>query len=433
MPMLSINTTGTYFILIFIFMATPTFAQETIQNKKNDTETFYGRIWIVKPGQNYAGILRKLEPGDELVLHEGVYDGNAIINNSGSADKPITIRGFGKGEARPVLSWGGSGAIQGYQNTPLFQVNGSNIIFDYLEFRSKYAYSMRMGVSGKGTSNVTIKNSIFYECGGGCISANAPANYDKITISDNYFIGPKATPVYIGQHDGKANVTGFAFKGNVVDGSQIYGGSITGYGIELKLNVVNSVIENNYITNTKGPGIMVYGSEAPTPGNANMVRNNIVVGSRNDAGIVVGGGPSTVVENLLIGCLGGIEIMNYGNRNLLNNIVLESNTAVCNRNYGVAFGNIRNISAQNNVVIYTDSLLGRFVENPELDYSNKAYYASKDLDTLVQSKLIKIIPLRNNLKRIWLRLSSGPLSQSDVEEIMDLILEYKIPVQILNE
>jgi hypothetical protein len=413
---------GIYFA--FIFTAISSFGQKNNDNKKNEPETFFGKIWIVKPGENYAAILTKLQPGDELQLHEGIYEGNALINNSGLPDKPIIIRGYGNGEKRPVLLWKGT-------NENLCQINGSNLVLDFLEFRSKYTYSIRMGRAGKGNSNVTIKNCVFYESGDGDISANAPVDYDNIHILDNYFIGPKKTPVYIGQHAGKANVTNFTFKGNVIDGSQIYGDSITGYGIEVKLNVTGSVIENNYITNTKGPGIMVYGAEKSGTGNSNIIRNNIVVGSRNDAGIVVGGGPATVEDNLIVGCLGGIEVMNYGHRNLLDNIILRNNTALCNRNYGMSFGNAQNINAQNNIVISTDSLSG-FIRNKNLGINNKFNSASKESEMIVQKKLMNIIPARNNLKKIWLHASSGPLSQADVLEIIDLILEYKIPVQISN-
>ncbi|MGC1241315.1 MAG: right-handed parallel beta-helix repeat-containing protein [Chryseosolibacter sp.] len=410
---------------VFIFLTFSVLAQVPANESKEGPETFFGRIWIVKPGQDYTKVLDKLQPGDELVLHEGVYEGSAILRNSGTKEKPITVRGFGKGERRPVLLWEGTGAI-------LFQVNGSHVVFDYLEFRSKYTYALRMGGSGKGNSNVIIRNNIFYECGGGCISANASVDYDAIDISNNYFIGPKKTPVYIGQHQGKANVKNFSFTGNVVDGSQVYGGSITGYGIELKLNVTNSVVENNFITNTKGPGIMVYGAEKPDAENANVVRNNIVIASRNDAGIVVGGGPSVVTDNLLMGCAGGIEVMNYGGRNLLQNIVLRNNTAVCNRNYGISFGNNQEIKAQNNLVIHADTA-SAYIRDPEKGINNTTQTSSAPMEAIVHDKLVNCIPLKRNLSKIWLRISSGPLSQSDVQGVIDLILEYKRPVQILND
>ena len=376
--------------------------------------------WVVKSGENYRDIFAKLQPGDELILHEGTYEGTATINNSGLPNKPIIIRGYGNGEERPVFLWEGKGAN-------LLQIGASNIVIDFLEFRSKYVYAIRLhGSESDSSSNVTIKNCVFYKGGGGCISANSYLTYDNIQILDNYFIGSQKTAVYIGVHDGRWNVTNFTFKGNVIDGSQIYGNNIIGYGIELKLNVTKSLIENNYITRTKGPCIMVYGAEESDTVNANIVRNNIVVGSREEAGIVVGGGPSTVEGNLSLSCKGGISVQNYDNRNLLHNVVLQGNTSVCDRNFGMSFGNVQNITALDNLVITKDSLRG-FLDNPNSGINNKIINVSKELEMTVQEEIIKIIPARNNLEKIWQRVSSGPLSEADVLEIIDLIREYKMP------
>ncbi len=375
--------------------------------------------WVINPGENYRDILAQLQPGDELILHEGIYEGTATISNSGLPDKPIIIRGYGNGEERPVLLWEGKGAN-------LLQISASNIVIDFLEFRSKYVYAIRLrGSESNSSSNVTIKNCVFYKSGGGDISANSSLAYDNIQILDNYFIGSQKTAVYIGIHDGKSNVTNFTFKGNVIDGSQIYGDDIIGYGIEMKLNVTKSLIENNYITTTKGPCIMVYGAEKPDKDNANIVRNNIVVGSRQEAGIVVGGGPSIVEGNLSLGCKGGISVQNYGNRNLLHNVVLLGNTSVCDRNYGMTFGNVQNITARDNVVITTDDSKG-FTANPNSGTNNKIINASNELEKKVLEEIITTIPARNNLGKIWKRISSGPLSEADVLGIIDLIQEYKI-------
>ncbi len=382
------------------------------------------KVWEIKPGDDFHAVLLQLQPGDELVFHEGTYEGNVLINNSGLPGKPIIIRGYGNGEERPVFLWEGRNAV-------LFQINGSNLFLDFLEFRSKYAYATRIGASNKDRDieNVTINNCIFYESGGGDISAYAPHDYDNINILNNYFIGPKTTPVYIGQHEGKVNITNFTFKGNVIDGSQIYGREKSiGYGIQLKLNVRNSIIENNFITNTKGPGIMVYGSVDSDPVNANVVRNNIVIASRNSAGIVVGGGPATIEGNLTINCNGGISIQNYGGRNLLHQIVLKNNTAVCDRNYGMSFGNVEDITARNNRVITTDSAAA-WRNNPVKGDNNTVVTASTELENRIQNELIFVMPARNNLDKIWKCLSSSPLSQSDVMEIADLINEHKVSLK----
>lgn len=399
-----------YFLFFFI-------AFNSLGQKNNEP-----RIWEVNPGDDYKAVLNQVQPGDELVLHEGIYEGALVITKSGLPGKPITIRGNGN-EERPVL------LLESRGN--LMQINASNIILEFLELRSKSGYAIRIGTSKEASSynNIIIKNCVFYESGGGDISANSSLSYDNIQILDNYFIGPKTTPVYIGIHDGKAKVTNFLFKGNVIDGSVNDGSpSTTGYGIQLKLNVTGGIIENNYITNTKGPCIMVYGSENANPENANIVRNNIVVGSRNSAGIVVGGGPSRIEGNLTIGCNGGITTQNYGGRNLLHNIVINKNTAVCDRNYGISFGNIEDITARNNTVI-TENSSAAYRNNPASGNKNKVITASKELENRIQEELIKIIPARNNLDKIWKRVSAGPLSQADVMKITDLILEYKIPVK----
>jgi hypothetical protein len=399
--------------LLYFLIAFTSFGQN--RNEKG--------IWEIKPGDDYRAVLPQLRPGDELVFHEGIYEGNVIIRASGLPDKPILIRGYGNGEKRPVFLWEGRNAV-------LFQINGNNLILDYLEFRSKYAYATRIGASNSegNIENVTIKNCVFFESGGGDISAYAPFDYYNINILNNYFIGPKTTPVYIGQHEGKVKITNFTFKGNVIDGSQIFGSETSiGYGIQLKLNVKGSLIENNYITNTKGPCIMVYGSEDSNPANVNIVRNNIVVGSRNSAGIVVGGGPSTIEGNLSFKCNGGISVQNYGGRNLLHLITLKNNTAVCDRNYGISFGNAEGLIAQNNNVITNNPEAFRNI--PTNAQENTVVMASKELENLIDGELIYIIPEKNNLDKIWDRLSSGPLTHSDVEEIAQLILEHKISLK----
>ena len=137
-------------------------------------------------------------------------------------------------------------------------------------------------------------------------------------------------------------------------------------------------------------------------------------------------------DNLCIGNAGGIEVMNYARRNLLTNIVLRGNTALCNRNYGISLGNAREIRAQDNIVLSGDTS-NRFIRNPNAGTNNRSSNALPELETLVKDKLMHILPAKRNLKKIWLRLSSGPLSQAEVMDIINLILEYKMPVQMVKE
>ncbi len=381
------------------------------------------KIWEVYPGDNYRAIYSQLKPGDHLVFHEGTYSGSAgTIPTSGTREKPIVIRGYGNGEERPVLFLESSGSNQ-------LQVHAIHLVLDFMEFQSKFTYAIRIGASSAGSKfeNITIKNCLFYESGGGDISANASVEYDSIHILNNYFIGPKKTPIYIGQHDGKAKVTNFLFKGNVIDGSQIFGDNIIGYGIQLKLNVTGGIIENNFISGTKGPGIMVYGAEDSSAVNANIIRNNIVVGSRNNPGIIAGGGPAIITDNITFGCNGGISVQNYGGRNLLHNIILNNNTAVLDNNYGISMGNMSAITSQNNIVITSNSL-NAYRNNPNPGINNLTVDASDELKIILQDELLHYMPAVNNLEEIWQYIASGPLSQDSIMELAELLLEYKIPL-----
>jgi hypothetical protein len=321
----------------------------------------FGRVWEVRPTEDYRAILPNLQPGDELVLHEGVYEGSVRIRLSGTPEKPIIIRGHGEGQARPVLNFEGGSAN-------LWEISGDHLVVRYLEFRSRRSYAIRVGRA----SDLTIEDCIFRENGGGDISANT-APVDGLRIRRNLFVGSRRTPIYIGNHDGKLPITQFVFEGNVIDGSQIIAEDVIGYGIQLKLNVTGGLIRGNFIANTRGPGIMVYGATNAVPEAANVVERNIVTGSRNNPGIVVGGGPSVVRENIVLSCpAGGISVINYGRRGLLDQIVVSGNTAVANHPFefslatpiertefknnrafprpgATAFRNTSSISAENNI------------------------------------------------------------------------------------
>jgi hypothetical protein len=172
---------------------------------------------------------------------------------------------------------------------------------------------------------------------------------------------------------------------------------------------------------------MVYGAVKSDSIYANIVRNNILVGSREEAGIVSGGGPSTIAKNLTIGCNGGISVQNYGNRNLLHNVVLSSNTSACDVGFGMSFGNVLDITAHDNLVITKDTL-NAYIQDSNPGINNKITSASEELKKVVKDELIYFMPARNNLEKIWQRLDSVPLTEADVLEIIDLILEYKIPL-----
>ena len=86
---------------------------------------------------------------------------------------------------------------------------------------------------------------------------------------------------------------------NLIDGvTTPYDANAIGYGVQIKLNSF-ATIRDNSIYRTKGPGIMVYGSNQG--GQASLLEGNYVEGSMQEGGIVIGGGPAVVRNNILVG------------------------------------------------------------------------------------------------------------------------------------
>jgi hypothetical protein len=139
--------------------------------------------------------------------------------------------------------------------------------------------------------------------------------------------------MYFGCHDG----LGCMHSDLVVEKNYIRGVSAApsaiGYGMQVKLNS-SGVIRDNVVVDTKGPGIMVYGAHnllTPT-----VIERNFVQGSRTSSGIVIGGGPAIVRNNVAVwNAEAGIELQNYGNRGLLRRIVVSHNTVYGNSRGGI--------------------------------------------------------------------------------------------------
>lgn len=363
------------------------------------------RIHEVAPGENYVEILRTLLPGDELVFLPGIHEGHAVLTASGEAERPITIRGTAKDGNLPELRFTGRG-------NNLWRIKASHLIIRDLAFHATHAYGMRI----ERADNITIDGCQFRECGGGDLSANS-ADVDGLHIRNSRFIGSPCTPVYIGHQDGKLAINNFVFERNIIDGSRINQG--VGYGIQLKLNVRGGVIRENYIFGTQGPGIMVYGSANAAPEDAQRVERNIIVGGRNNPGIVVGGGPAIVQGNLLLGGRsGGIAVQNYGGRDILDGIHLVDNVMALNRSSDLSVsGSARGLVAQGNRA-WTGAEAGGFRGVSEGENDNLAGPADAALQEMVAG-LSARLPNAAELLPAWQQLASPPKTQEELLRLFD--------------
>ncbi|NLT33345.1 MAG: right-handed parallel beta-helix repeat-containing protein [Acidobacteria bacterium] len=298
-----------------------------------------GQRYIINPGEDYVSIFSRLRPGDEVVFLPGVHERSAFLRLQGTAENPITIRGeVDAAGRRPVLLYAGT-------EHNLWRLQGRHVVIRDLELQAPASYGLRVDRA----DHILIENCVFRDCGDGGISANT-ADVDALYIRRCRFSGIRRTPVYIGRHDGGLKITDFRFEENIIDGR---GTVVKGaYGIQLKKNVTRSLIRGNWIEQAQGPGIMVYGADGDDPQLGNLVEGNVVLGSRNDAGILVGAGPARVRGNLVLGNpRGGIRVYDYNGWDMLRNIDVIENTVAGNGRFGCSFsGRIRRVRSERNAV-----------------------------------------------------------------------------------
>ena len=213
--------------------------------------------------------------------------------------------------------------------------NVLNVHADHVVIRGLEIGPTRTGVDGVriyAGAGVTVEDCVFTELGGIAVVANHTSVRD-IAVRRNVVQASRATAMYFGCHDGvECVVSGLVVEGNHIRGVDARPEEV-GYGVQVKLNSTG-VIRDNVIAGTKGPGIMVYGAHDPAA--ASVVERNVVVGSRTSAGIVVGGGPAVVRNNVVMASAeGGIAVHDYGARRLLRGVVIVYNTLWDSRTAGV--------------------------------------------------------------------------------------------------
>ncbi len=275
----------------------------------------------IGPDSDLCSALRQMEPGTEIVLQPGDYRAGCVMRRGGLPQSPVVIRAADP-ERPPRLSHPGL--------VNMLEIHASDIVIRGLAFgpSATDADGVRI-ITG---NRITIEDCQFTQLGGIAVAANHTSTHG-LTVRRNVITNSNTTALYFGCHDGiSCSVTGLSVVGNRIKGVTAANSEI-GYGIEVKLNS-SALIRDNIIVDTKGPGIMVYGSRDLTIGS--LVERNFVRGSRTSSGIVVGGGP-VVVRNNVSGWNfeAGIGLENYSRRGLLRGIAVTHNTVYANGQGGI--------------------------------------------------------------------------------------------------
>lgn len=284
------------------------------------------------PRSDWCAAIGRLSPGEELVLGPGDYPGPCTVSKGGTAAAPIVVRARDLMH-RPRIVYRG-------RSSNVLNIAAGHVTIRGLEIgpteESVDAIRIYAG------SDVRLEDCRFVDLGGIAVVANN-ASLQRLTVRRNEVLRSRATGMYFGCHDG----AGCALSDILVEQNYLNEvdapDSEVGYGVQVKLNT-SGVVRDNVVVKTKGPGIMVYGARDVS--RRTVVERNFVMSSRTASGIVIGGGPAIVRNNVaILNAEAGIAVENYGRRGLLRDVVIVHNTVYGNAREGIRIPGEGSISA----------------------------------------------------------------------------------------
>lgn len=277
----------------------------------------------IGPETDLCSSLQTLAPGVELVLRSGHYRAGCVVARGGTPGARVVIRSAdGNDPARLVAP---PGAVS------VLSIRASDVTLRGLHF-GPTAVDVD-GVRVVSGQRVSIDDCQFSQMGGVAVVAG-DASLRSLAVRRNQITDSTATAMSFGCRDGiSCSITGLVIQGNLIRAVTSHYSQI-GYGVVIHVNSA-AIIRDNTILDTKGPGIMVQGSVDLST--ASLIERNFVRGSRTSSGIVLGGGPAVVRNNIATHNFeAGITLENYMRRGLLRGIVVAHNTVYANREAGLA-------------------------------------------------------------------------------------------------
>ena len=298
--------------------------------------------------EEFERIANSLEPGDELILHGGVYSQNArrSVTANGTADLPIVIRAA-QGE-KPLLTRPAEN-IDKHNNIEFIDCS-------YLIVRAIRFQGGSSGVRFIRGHHITFEDCEIFETGNNALTMNS-GDCDAFVIRGNHIhhtglstsTRPEGEGMYIGCHDGSCRTTNTLIEGNYIHHlrSTSNGGND---GIEIKVGSYGNIVRDNVIHDTnigrKYPGIFVYGGGEGT----NIVEGNVIWNAGEGIQVV---SDAVIRNNIVLNCL-------------VNGITAAPHIAV---------SQMRNVMIVNNTIVgHPKGVLIRWSKAKNMNFSNNAVY-----------------------------------------------------------
>jgi hypothetical protein len=301
----------------------------------------------VDSSEEFENVSNSLKPGDELILHGGIYsqNGRRAVTAKGTADKPIVIRAA-DGQS-PLLT------------RPADNIDRHNNI-EFIDC----AYLTIRGIRLKGGSSgvrfirghhITFENCEIFETGNNALTMNS-GNCDAFVIRKNHIHhtglsrrgATEGEGMYIGCHSGSCRTTNTLVEGNYIHHlrSTSNGGND---GIEIKVGSYSNTVGNNVIHDTnigrQYPGIFVYGGGK----GINIVEGNVIFNAGEGIQVV---SDAIVRNNIIFNCSAtGITAAPHAAMPKVHNVRIINNTIVNHpRGILIRWANAPNMMFSNNAV-----------------------------------------------------------------------------------
>jgi len=307
----------------------------------------------VDADEEFENIANKLQPGDELVLHGGLYsqDGRRAVTVRGTENRPIIIRAA-DGQA-PLLTRPDDN-IDRHNNIEF--VDCSHLTVRGLHFKGGSS-----GVRFIRGDHITFEDCEICETGNNALTMNS-GDCDSFVIRGNHIHhtglstrgATEGEGMYIGCHNGSCRTTDTLVEGNYIHHlrSTSDGGND---GIEIKVGSYGNIVRDNVIHDTnigrKYPGIFVYGG-GPGP---NIVQGNVIWRAGEGIQVV---SDAVIRNNIIFDCdVTGITAAPHAAVSRMRNVAIVNNTIVrCRLGGRIRWANADNMVFSNNAVYCPDSV-----------------------------------------------------------------------------
>ena len=288
-----------------------------------------GATYTIRPAtvdsqEDFETIANFLKPGDELILHGGVYSQNArrAVTVHGTAEQPIVIRAA-EGE-EPLLTRPAENGRR-YNNIEFVDCS-------YLTIRGLRFEGGSSGVRFIRGHHVTFEQCEISRTGNNALTMNS-GHCDAFIIRKNHIHhtglsnrgSTEGEGMYIGSHNGSYITTNTLVEGNYIH--HLRGTSSGGNdGIEIKFGSYGNIVRDNVIHDTnlgkKYPGIFVYGGGK----GINVVEGNAIWNAGEGIQVV---SDAIIRNNIIFNCeMTGITAAPHAAVPHVRNVRIVNNTIV---------------------------------------------------------------------------------------------------------